>query len=216
MAKGSRPDPRAMDIVLVHGIFDNGAIFRHLVHALTSAGHRCWVPALKPADGRTGIQDLAAKLHAYIDQHLGIDSELAIVGFSMGCIVSRHYLQVRGGVGRTKAFFAISGPHEGTLTAYLYPGQGAKDLRPGSRLLQDLKQTEDRLGAVSLFTYWTSRDITIIPASSCCWPLSSHRLDAKALLHRFMPGSAAVIADVVRRMNALATGSVVATAPGIG
>jgi triacylglycerol lipase len=193
----------AMDVVLVHGIFDNGAIFRRLADALTDAGHRCWVPALKPADGRTGIEDLAAKLHAYIDRHLGSDVELALVGFSMGCIVSRHYLQMGDGVRRTKAFFAISGPHEGTLTAYLYPGQGAKDLRPGSKLLQRLKQTEDRLGTLSLFTYWTSRDITIIPASSCCWALSSHRLDAKVMLHRFMPGSATVCADVVGQMDAL-------------
>jgi pimeloyl-ACP methyl ester carboxylesterase len=101
------PDPHATNIVLVHGIFDNGAIFRRLVDALTRAGHRCWVPALKPADGRTGIRDLAAKLHAYIDRHLGTDAELALVGFSMGCIVSRHYLQMLGGVRRTKAFFAI-------------------------------------------------------------------------------------------------------------
>jgi triacylglycerol lipase len=192
-----------MDVVLVHGIFDNGAIFRRLAGALADAGHRCWVPALKPADGRTGIEDLAAKLHAYIDRHLGSDAELALVGFSMGCIVSRHYLQMRDGVRRTKAFFAISGPHEGTLTAYLYPGQGAKDLRPGSKLLQRLKQTEDRLGTLHLFTYWTSRDITIIPASSCCWELSSHRLDAKVMLHRFMPGSATVCADVVGQMDAL-------------
>jgi triacylglycerol lipase len=197
-----------MNIVLVHGIFDNGAIFRRLVDALTRAGHRCWVPSLKPADGRTGIRDLAAKLHAYIDRHLGTEAELALVGFSMGCIVSRHYLQMLGGVRRTKAFFAISGPHEGTLTAYLYPGQGAKDLRPGSPLLQGLKQTEDRLAAISLFTYWTSRDITIVPATSCCWALAPHRLDAKALLHRFMPGSAAVCTDVVGRVNALAVGDV--------
>ena len=193
----------AMDVVLVHGIFDNGAIFRRLAGALADAGHRCWVPALKPADGRTGIEDLAAKLHAYIDRHLGSDAELALVGFSMGCIVSRHYLQMRDGVRRTKAFFAISGPHEGTLTAYLYPGQGAKDLRPGSQLLQRLKQTEGRLDTLPLFTYWTSRDITIIPASSCCWALSSHRVDAKVMLHRFMPGSAAVCADVVGQMGAL-------------
>jgi triacylglycerol lipase len=146
----------AMDVVLVHGIFDNGAIFRRLAGVLADAGHRCWVPALEPADGRTGIEDLAAKLHAYIDRHLGSDAELALVGFSMGCIVSRQYLQMRDGVRRTKAFFAISGPHEGTLTAYLYPGQGAKDLRPGSQLL-----------------------------------------------HRFMPGSAPVCADVVRQMDAL-------------
>jgi triacylglycerol lipase len=87
---------RAMDVVLVHGIFDNGAIFRRLADALADAGHRCWVPALKSADGRTGIEDLAAKLHAYIDRHLGSDAEVALVGFSMGCIVRRQAVHFRG------------------------------------------------------------------------------------------------------------------------
>ena len=196
-----------MNIVLVHGIFDNGAIFRRLVDALARAGLRCWVPALKPADGRTGIRDLAAKLHAYIDRHLGADAELALIGFSMGCIVSRHYLQVLGGVRRTKAFFAISGPHEGTLTAYLYPGQGAKDLRPGSPLLQGLKQTEDRLDAISLFTYGPRATSPSSPRPAAAGPCPAP-LDAKALLHRFMPGSAAVCTDVVGRVNALASGDV--------
>lgn len=192
-----------MNVVLVHGIFDNGTMFRRLVKTLEAEGHRCWVPALKPVDGRTGILDLALKLEAYIHEHIEADAEIAIVGFSMGCIVSRQYLQGLGGVKRTKAFFAISGPHEGTLTAYLYIGQGAKDMRPGSKLLRYLKQTEDSLHQVSLFAYWTSRDIIIIPASSCCWPLASHRLNAKALLHRLMPGSAPVCSDITLRMRAL-------------
>ncbi|WP_162584988.1 esterase/lipase family protein [Variovorax sp. RA8] len=99
-----------MDVVLVHGIFDNGAVFRRLADALADAGHRCWVPALKPADGRTGIEDLVAKLHAYIDRHLGSDAEVALVGFRMGCIVSRYYLQMRDGVRRTKALNVATGP----------------------------------------------------------------------------------------------------------
>jgi triacylglycerol lipase len=172
-----------MNIVLVHGIFDNGGIFQPLVQALERDGHRCWAPALKPADGRTGI------------------AELAIVGFSMGCIVSRYYLQMLSGAARTKVFFAISGPHSGTLMAYMYPGQGARDLRPDSPLLQALKQSEGRLSPVELFAYWTSRDLMILPATSCCWPLATYCLNAKVLIHRSMPSSALVRDDIVRRMR---------------
>lgn len=190
-----------MNIVLVHGIFDNGGIFQPLVQALERDGHRCWAPALKPADGRTGIVDLAHKLKTYINQHLDPDAELAIVGFSMGCIVSRYYLQMLSGAARTKVFFAISGPHSGTLMAYMYPGQGARDLRPDSPLLQALKQSEGRLSPVELFAYWTSRDLMILPATSCCWPLATYCLNAKVLIHRSMPSSALVRDDIVRRMR---------------
>lgn len=190
-----------MNIVFVHGIFDNGGLFRPLVQALEREGHRCWVPALKPADGRTGIADLALKLKAYINQQVPADTELAIVGFSMGCMVSRYYMQLLGGARRTRGFFAISGPHDGTLMAYLYPGQGAKDLRPDSPLLRMLKQTEGRLGHIPVFAYWTSRDLMIIPATSCCWPSADRCLNVKALIHRSMPSSPLVRDDIVRRMR---------------
>lgn len=192
-----------MNVVLVHGIFDNGAIFRRLVRSLQDAGHRCWVPVLKPADGRRGIQDLAYKLKMYIDSEVPPGESLAIVGFSMGCIVSRQYLQTLDGHARTKALFAISAPHLGTLTAYLYPGQGARDMRPGSPLIENLRRTEHRLAQVALFGYWTSFDLTVFPAASSNWRLASSSLDARAVLHRFMPGNQRVCADIAHRMKAL-------------
>ena len=193
-----------MNVVLVHGIFDNGAIFRRLVAVLEAQGHRCWVPVLnKPADGRRGIEDLAQKFKAYIDQHLPPTVPLAIIGFSMGCIVCRQYMQVLGGALRTLAFFAISGPHRGTLTAYLYFGRGAEDLRPGSPLLSHLSQSEARLAGVRLFSYWTSRDLVIVPASSGRWAAAEHTLNVKTALHRFMPSHRGVCADIVHQLRCL-------------
>lgn len=192
-----------MNVVLVHGIFDNGAMFQRLVAQLDAQGHRCWVPKLRPIDGRRGIHDLACKLKQYVDEQLGPDEPFALVGFSMGCIVSRQYLQVLEGARRVPAFFAISGPHGGTLLAYLYFGKGARDMRPGSALLTHLKTTEDRLSQVALHVYWTSLDLTILPARSCDWRLAADRLNSQALLHRFMPADRKVCADIVQRMASL-------------
>ena len=192
-----------MNVVLVHGIFDNGAMFKRLIAQLQAQGHRCWVPKLRPIDGRRGIHDLACKLKQYVDEQLGPDEPFALVGFSMGCIVSRQYLQVLEGARRVPAFFAISGPHEGTLLAYLYFGQGARDMRPGSALLESLKTTEDRLSPVGLYVYWTSLDLTILPARSCDWALAADRLDSQALLHRFVPANRKVCADIVQRIGRL-------------
>ncbi|MGQ3055326.1 MAG: esterase/lipase family protein [Roseateles sp.] len=192
-----------MDVVLVHGIFNNGNIFRRMVRALEADGHRCWVPSLKPADGRKGIHDLACKLKAYIDAHVEPDAPIAIVGFSMGCIIARQYLQVLGGIARAQALFAIAGPHEGTMTAYAYPGRGARDMRPRSPLLENLRKTENCLDGLKLFTYWTSLDLTILPATSSNWRRAASSLDARAWLHRLMPGDAKVCADITRRVCAL-------------
>ena len=43
---------------------------------------------------------------------------LDIVGFSMGALASRHYIQRGAGKQRVRRFVSISGPHAGTLTAY--------------------------------------------------------------------------------------------------
>jgi len=190
-----------MNVVLVHGIFDNGAIFKRLVRALEDDGHRCWAPSLQPSDGRNGIADLAEKLKVYIEQNVDAEAPFAIVGFSMGCIVARHYMQVLGGFRRTKVFFAISGPHRGTFSAYLYFGRGAKDMRPKSALLNNLHDTEACLRGIAVFAYWTSFDTTIIPASSCNWKLAHQSFNARVLLHRFMPGNQSVCVDIVRRMH---------------
>ena len=192
-----------MNVVLVHGIFDNGAIFEHLVRTLETDGHRCWSPSLAPNDGRNGIADLAGKLKVYIEQNISPDDSFAIIGFSMGCIVAREYLQVLGGFRRTKAFFAISGPHSGTFTAYLYFGRGAKDMRPGSELLTNLKNSEACLTGIEVFAYWTSLDTTIVPASSCNWKLARHSLNARVILHRFMPNNQLVCGDIVSRLRLL-------------
>lgn len=190
-----------MNIVLVHGIFDSGRIFRRLAGALEERGHRCWTPDLKLFDTRKGISDFAGELKEYIDKNIGPDEPLAVVSFSMGSIVARQYLQVLGGYRRTKAFFAIAGPHRGTLTAYLYCGQGARDLRPHSPVLENLRNTEALLDGIALYAYWTAWDVMIIPAKNSDWERASYRLNVGALLHRCMPGNKKVVADIVRRMD---------------
>lgn len=190
-----------MNVVLVHGIFDSGRIFRHLVGALEKHGHRCWTPDLKLYDTRKGISDFAGELKEYIEKNIGPDEPLAVVGFSMGCIVARQYLQVLGGHHRTKAFFAISGPHHGSMTAYLYCGQGARDLRPHSPLLENLCRTESLLDGMALFSYWTPWDIMIVPAKNSDWELAQERLNVGAFMHGLMPAHRKVVADIVQRMD---------------
>lgn len=192
-----------MHIVLIHGIFDSGAVFKHLAQRLRAQGHQCWLPNLKPADARHGIDDLARKLNAYLDAHLPPNAPIAIVGFSMGCIIARRYLQQMGGYRRTKAFFAISGPHRGTLLAFGYIGQGARDMRPGSALLGELAASEACLNNMVLRSYWTPRDITIVPPRSSVWPSNAHSVKTGAWLHRWMTRDHLVCRDIEAQLAAM-------------
>jgi triacylglycerol lipase len=186
----------------VDGIWGEGAIFESLRARLTAQGHRCLVPVLRPTNAVHGVADLAAKLKRYIDSHTEADSDLVIVGFSLGAIVTRYYLQQLGGCRRTRAFFALSGPHRGTPTAFCYHGLGARDLRPGSELLRLLDESSACLSGVELHAYWTPVDLMILPATSARWT-AARSVRIWTLLHRFVPKNRRVQADVVACLERL-------------
>lgn len=188
-----------MKIILVHGIFDTGKIFDSLISKLEVNGHQCYAPDLKPSDAKLGIADLSEKLKKYIDQQIGVDEPIAVIGFSMGTIVSRYYLQQLDGYKRTKAFFSISGPHKGTLTAYFYPGEGVKDLRPNSRLLNDLAKSENKLSHIALYSYRTPFDAMIVPSKSSDW-LIARNVKTNVLLHNFMLKDRIVCEHIARQL----------------
>lgn len=192
-----------MNIVLLHGIFDTARIFKRLVAVLESEGHTCHAPSMKPADARHGIHDLACYVERYISEHIQHGESFAMIGFSMGGIVARQYMQELGGVSRVPIFFSLACPHQGSLSSYLYFGQGARDLRPASALLSALSATESCLDGMPIHNYWTSLDLVIIPAKNCQWTRADSEMDAGALLHRWMPGNPRVQQDIVRRLSEL-------------
>lgn len=189
-----------MNIILVHGIFDDSGIFKYMSSALRAEGHACFLPSLKPADAKLGIRDLAEKLQTYINQHLGVTEAFILVGFSMGCLVSRCYLQELGAIQRCVAFHAISGPHHGSWWAYAYWGQGAKDMRPDSALLNDFAQSEHVLADIPLFSYRTRFDEMIIPSKSSEWGIAQNH-QVNVFGHRSMLRSQFVIHKISRSGN---------------
>ena len=191
-----------MEIVLVHGFGDSGRRFARLQRRLDAAGHHCHCPTLKPADARYGIADLAQKLAAYIDAQLPSSTHFAVVGFSMGCLIARTYLQQLGGAARAYAFFAISGPHHGSWLAYGYPGQGCREMRRGSAFLQQLAQSVDALTPLPLFAYRTPFDLMVLPSRSAHWP-QAHNKVVPTLLHRGMVSSKVVAEDIIGQLARL-------------
>jgi triacylglycerol lipase len=194
----------AATVALIDGIWGTGAAFRPLRQRLVAHGHTCLVPVLHPNNAVHGVDDLAGKLRRYIDAQVAPDSPLILVGFSLGCIVARCYVQHHGGHARTKALFALSGPHRGTWTAYGYVGQGARDLRPGSALLRSLAQSSACLSALELYAYWTPLDMMILPAASGHWDQAT-TIKVWTPLHRFVPRNARVQAHIVSQVERMCT-----------
>lgn len=191
-----------MNVVLVHGFLDSARIMSGLYRHLSTAGHTCLAPTLKPSDARSGIPNLAEQLARCIDASLPIETPFALVGFSMGTLVCRHYLQVLGGSHRVRAFFSIAGPHSGTLAAMLYPGQGARDMRPQSGFLRHLAATVATLGRLPIVCYWSPTDPVIVPTRSARMSGAEH---VRLLLtfHPLLPFDPRIYRDIERRLSLL-------------
>jgi triacylglycerol lipase len=158
-------------VVLVHGIFDTRIGFHPLRKAIVSAGYECLVPSLKPVDGRKGLEPMARQLRDVIEAEWGKDDEFAIVAFSMGGLVSRYYLQELGGAERCQGLYTIATPHNGTYTAYLYPGEGTRQMRPESQFLTDLKKGGHIYKDLKIPTasYRSPLDVVMLPLESPKW-----------------------------------------------
>jgi triacylglycerol lipase len=166
-----------MNVVFIHGILDTGHIFKRMRTTFEASGIHCLAPSLKPRDGRTGLDRLAEDLMQQIDAEFGTDEPISIVGFSMGSIVGRYYIQELGGHDRVKQYFSIAGPHRGSIWSFFYPGRGARHMRPGSTFLKNLNDSASEFDGMECHAYWTPFDLMIVPQHSALLPFAeNHRV----------------------------------------
>lgn len=160
-------------------------MFGRLSRYLREHGFEVHAIDLVPGDGTVGLDALAAQLAAYVDAKLTPHGPLDLVGFSMGGVVSRYYVQRLGGVERVRRLVTVSSPHHGTVTAYLMGRPGAVQMRPGSAFLADLNRDLATLERVDLTSIWSPLDLMIVPSHSSRLPVGREVLVA-APLHALM------------------------------
>lgn len=186
-------------VLLVHGIWKSGRAFRSMERYLTARGFTVFTIDLIPNDGSAPIESLAEQVRAFIDARLPAGAPLDLVGFSMGGVVSRYYLQQLGGLDRVRRFVSISAPHHGTLTAYLRRLAGAVQMRPGSAFLRALDEGVHALDRADVTSMWTPLDLMILPPDSSRLPVGREILVA-APLHALMlhdPRSLRAVAEAL-------------------
>ena len=139
-------------VLLVHGYAHNGSgwwvLDRRLRHAGFTSIHRLnYLPL------GSGVPQLAERLAARVEEICDLTGadRLHLVGHSLGGVLSRWYVQELGGDRRVDTAVTLGSPHEGTVTAWLWPEKTAWDLRPGSSVVARLAA-----GARPLPVRWVS------------------------------------------------------------
>jgi triacylglycerol lipase len=159
------PNPDATPVILVHGIYSSAADMTRIANQLRKTGRKVFTPSLEPANGSATLDTLAAQLAAFADREVP-DGKFDLVGFSMGGLVSRYYVQRLGGLDRVGRFVTLATPHNGTVMAHLFRGAGHLQMRPGSSFLRDLDADADVLKRVGFTSLYTPLDTIIVPAKS--------------------------------------------------
>ncbi|AVZ30524.1 triacylglycerol lipase [Nodularia spumigena CS-584] len=172
-------------VLLIHGIDDTGAVFNQMASYLRQLGWSVHTLDLVPNNGAVGLDILAQQIADYVVKTFAPEEPIDLVGFSMGGIVSRYYVQRLGGINRVQRFITISSPHHGTVTAYASQRHGCLQMRRNSQFIQDLNADAVMLGQLNFTSIWTPYDLMIVPANSSQMPLGKEVV-VPVVLHSWM------------------------------
>ncbi|MEB3185270.1 MAG: alpha/beta hydrolase [Cyanobacteriota bacterium] len=189
-------------LVLVHGLLDTPAVFRGLKRELGSGRQPLLTPALPLQLGRTAIIDAAELLAGHIEAAFGRHEPLDLLGFSMGGVIARCWIQLLGGHARTRRFLSVGSPQQGTLTALPWPGRifsGIADLRRGSALLERLNSDLEPLRRIECHSFYSALDLVVLPGWSAVLPVGARTM-LPVLTHPQLLRDRAALAPLAREL----------------
>ena len=153
-------------ILMIHGLVDNRSIFAVLRRGLRRRGFGR-VSALNYSPLTEDVREVAVRVGEAVEaicEETGYE-RIHLVGHSMGGLVARYYVQRLGGDSRVHTVVTIGAPHAGTLSARLVPHPVARQLRPGSDLVNEL--AEPAPGCRTRFVaFWSDHDEMVLPNRS--------------------------------------------------
>ncbi|MFC1417086.1 esterase/lipase family protein [Streptacidiphilus cavernicola] len=128
-------------VLLLHGLFDNQAVFARMRRALAADGY-AHVHALNYNPLTVDVRGAAELLDRHVRHVREVygGERVAVVGHSLGGLIARYHVQLLGGDESVHTVVTLGAPHEGTLAARLLrPLPVAGQLLPGSSVLEELR-----------------------------------------------------------------------------
>ncbi len=153
-------------ILLVHGVVDNRSVFTVLRGGLQRRGFHA-VRSINYSPLTSDVRVAATLLATRVEQlcaETGFE-RIHLIGHSMGGLIARYYVQRLGGDERVHTLVTMGTPHEGTRPACLVPHRLARQLRPDSELVTELR--EPAPGCRTRFVaLWSDLDQMMVPRRS--------------------------------------------------
>ncbi|WP_399223016.1 esterase/lipase family protein [Synechococcus sp. J7-Johnson] len=198
-ARSPIPSP---PLVLVHGLLDSPAVFNKLRRELGERRPHLLIPALPLRLGLTPIEQAAELLGGHIRATLGLEEPIDLLGFSIGGVIARTWIQLMGGHQRTRRFISVGSPQQGTLTAQPWPGRvfkGIAGLKWGSGLLERLNGSLDTLHRIECHSFYSAIDLAVLPGWRAVLPIGA-RTELPVATHPQLLRDPAAIGPLTREL----------------
>jgi triacylglycerol lipase len=190
-------------LVLVHGLWDTPALFNSLGRALGSR-REVLIPHLPHGLGVVPIEELGASLGQEIEKRFGPEQPIDVMGFSMGGLISRAWIQLLGGGQRVRRFTSVASPQQGTWAAQPWPGRllaSVGDMKVGSPFLQRLNSRPEELEGIDCCSLYCLADVMVVPGWSAVLPVGRREvLRPLHLQHNELMAHPASVAQVAAEL----------------
>ena len=159
MQRGETP------VLLLHGLFDNQASWFWFRRKLKQQGIGNVVSLnLSSWHNEEVLTELLAKRVDELRHQLGVN-RVHLVGHSMGGMIARNYIQLRGGRDKVDCLICLGSPHHGSKLAPFSLAPLGKQLIPGCDFLTRLNAAEIP-EEVTLTNIYTGKDNMVLPNSN--------------------------------------------------
>ena len=152
-------------VLLLNGLFHNRACWWWMRRKLLRLGleevHTVSVPVWGTIE--TALDTLSHTVDE-LRRALGVD-KIHLVGHSMGGMVARHFIQLKGGADKIDRCILLGAPNAGSILAPLAISPLGKELIPGSDFLRSLQQAP-LPSTVRITSVYTRHDNLVIPFDS--------------------------------------------------
>jgi pimeloyl-ACP methyl ester carboxylesterase len=187
-------------VILLHGFIDNRSVFVLLRRNLAQHG-RQHVESLNYSPLTCDIRTAAQLLGQHIEEICARtgQSQVDVVGHSLGGLIARYYAQCLGGDLRVRTLVTLGTPHCGTRVAPLANAHPiVRQMRPGSALIEELRGPAP--GCRTHFvSFWSDLDPLMDPLEAACVDhpdLLAHNVRVSGIGHLALPVHPAVAAGI--------------------
>ena len=187
-------------IILVHGVVDNHTIFSLLRRSLMRRGFGRTI-SLNYSPLTDDIRRVAKRLNRTIEavcRETGYE-RVHVIGHSMGGLIARYYVQRLGGDARVHTLVTLGTPHEGSAYAKLVPHNVARQLRPNSDIVQELREPAPGC-RTRIVAVWSDLDQMIVPKRSARIvhdDLNARNVFVRGVGHMSLPLDGRVVHEIV-------------------